>query len=250
MKTLQTTTLIILLVTALSASAQDSLIVDELGFVGVGINLPEAPLHVQDNAMGWPMVFIVENIGSDFAGFRFRTISGDIDFNNAAGNLFRINIVDGDTYEFQIDPDGNGFFRGTSTAVDHINTSSRAVKTDFAPVDESAVLEQLAALPMSTWRYKTEGSGQHHLGPVAEDFREIFGLGDGAHISTVDASGIALAAIKGLHQQVKMRDTQIAELEAQLEAQQGRIAQLEQQQAKMAKMAERLEMLLGPVASR
>jgi hypothetical protein len=38
---------------------------------------------------------------------------------------------------------------------------------------------------------------------LAEDFRDVFGWSDGEHISTVDASGVALAAVKGLQQQTQ-----------------------------------------------
>jgi hypothetical protein len=80
------------------------------------------------------------------------------------------------------------------------NASSRSLKHDFAAVDAHAVLDKVLALPISTWQYKasTEGS---HMGPVAEDFHAAFGLGDSDRsISTIDADGVALAAIQGLYQ--------------------------------------------------
>ena len=42
-----------------------------------------------------------------------------------------------------------------------------------------------------------------HLGPMAQDFRSAFGLGeDNRHIDTVaDSEGVALAAIQGLYRQ-------------------------------------------------
>src|SRR5690606_35829746 len=66
-------------------------------------------------------------------------------------------------------------------------------------VDARGVLERVAAMPLYTWRYTSENSGALHLGPVAQDFRAAFGLGDSdRNISTVDADGVALAAIQGL----------------------------------------------------
>ncbi|MFV1981316.1 MAG: hypothetical protein ACC655_09205, partial [Rhodothermia bacterium] len=48
------------------------------------------------------------------------------------------------------------------------------------------------------------GSGTDHIGPMAEDFFESFGLGgDERYIGTVDADGVALAAIQGLYELVK-----------------------------------------------
>jgi len=77
--------------------------------------------------------------------------------------------------------------------------SDRTAKTDIAPLDDSAVLAKVAALPVSTWRYKTE-SGVRHVGPMAQDFYAAFGVGeDDRHITSIDEDGVALAAIKALH---------------------------------------------------
>jgi hypothetical protein len=55
---------------------------------------------------------------------------------------------------------------------------------------------------------------------MAQDFRAAFGLGaDDKHISTVDADGVALAAIQALHEKTKEIDelkSQIAELQTQM----------------------------------
>jgi hypothetical protein len=58
---------------------------------------------------------------------------------------------------------------------------------------------------------------------VAQDFHAAFGVGDSDKtISTVDADGVALAAIQGLNQKleaaVKQKDVRIAELERRLAA--------------------------------
>lgn len=59
---------------------------------------------------------------------------------------------------------------------------------------------------------------------MAQDFRAAFDLGDDdKHIATVDADGVALAAIQGLNQKVedqakalRERDERIGQLEAEL----------------------------------
>jgi hypothetical protein len=49
---------------------------------------------------------------------------------------------------------------------------------------------------------------------MAQHFRAAFGLGqDDKTIATVDAGGVALAAIQGLHTLVKDKDAKIAALE-------------------------------------
>jgi hypothetical protein len=94
------------------------------------------------------------------------------------------------------------------------NNSDRAAKEDFEPVDERNVLERLAALPISRWKYKVEGSGVRHLGPMAQDFAAAFGLGgDDRSISTLDADGVAFAAIQALYEEVQELRKRLAELE-------------------------------------
>jgi hypothetical protein len=66
------------------------------------------------------------------------------------------------------------------------------------------VLEKLAELPVSTWSYEAQGSGVRHIGPMAQDFARAFGVGeDERHITSIDADGVALAAIKGLNERVE-----------------------------------------------
>lgn len=95
------------------------------------------------------------------------------------------------------------------------NQSSRALKQGFAAVDALAILNKVASLPITTWTYKNSTEGTH-MGPIAEDFKAAFGLaGDGKSIGTVDADGVALAAIQGLNQKLEAEN---AELRARLEA--------------------------------
>ncbi|HTL75484.1 MAG TPA: tail fiber domain-containing protein [Casimicrobiaceae bacterium] len=108
-------------------------------------------------------------------------------------------------------------------------SSDRNAKEDIAEVDPSAVLAKLSVLPISTWRYRTDALGVTHMGPMAQDFREAFGLGaDDKHIATVDADGVALAAIKALYRLIVEKDTQIEAQRQQIEGLQKRIGAIEQ----------------------
>ncbi len=54
-------------------------------------------------------------------------------------------------------------------------------------------------LPISKWSYKVEDGSVRHIGPMAQDFAAAFGLGsDDRSIGTVDADGVALAAMQAL----------------------------------------------------
>lgn len=104
--------------------------------------------------------------------------------------------------------------------------SDRNAKANFLAIDPTSLLEKLAAMPVSTWNYKTQADSIRHLGPTAQDFHTAFGLGeDDKHISTVDSEGVALASIKALYEEMKRslseRDREIADLRA-------RLSQLEQ----------------------
>jgi hypothetical protein len=105
--------------------------------------------------------------------------------------------------------------------------SDRNVKTNIAPLDDVAVLDKVAALPIERWSYKSE-RGVRHVGPMAQDFYAAFGVGeDDKHITSIDEDGVALAAIKALHAENKVQSAQIAELRA-------RLAQVDELKAEVA----------------
>ena len=89
------------------------------------------------------------------------------------------------------------------------NASSRTFKEGFGAVDTIDVLNRLLNLPITTWEYIGSAEGLH-LGPVAEDFKAAFGLaGDGQSIATVDADGVALAAIQGLNAKLESENASL-----------------------------------------
>jgi len=93
--------------------------------------------------------------------------------------------------------------------------SARDRKQDIAPVDPAEVLERVVSLPVSRWRY-LEDPETAHVGPMAEDFHAAFGVGaDDRHISAVDADGVSLAAIQGLHRLIEAKDERLRRLEAE-----------------------------------
>ena len=97
------------------------------------------------------------------------------------------------------------------------SASDRNLKENFKPLNPRQVLERVAQLPVSEWNYKAQARTVRHVGPMAQDFSAAFGLGDSdRHISTTDADGIALAAIKGLYGLVKEREDRIKALERRL----------------------------------
>lgn len=115
------------------------------------------------------------------------------------------------------------------------NASDRNLKENLVPINPLWYLEQVAQLPLSTWNYISEGSEISHVGPMAQDFYAAFGLGeDDQHIGTVDANGVALAAIQGLYQLTQDQQTQI-------ESQQETLTQLTSDNAALQEQVTDLE---------
>ena len=72
-------------------------------------------------------------------------------------------------------------------------------------------------MPVSTWNLSSQDPSIRHMGPMAQDFHDAFGLGESrTMISTVDAHGVAFAAIQGLHAELRERDAAIATLRAEV----------------------------------
>jgi hypothetical protein len=104
--------------------------------------------------------------------------------------------------------------------------SDRNMKTNIEPVDPREILRSVVALPISTWNYKTQDASVKHIGAMAQDFYAAFSVGDDdKHISNVDPDGVALAAIQGLHEELKDRDEKIDQLRQRLDAQDEALAE-------------------------
>lgn len=106
--------------------------------------------------------------------------------------------------------------------------SDRNAKAELRPVDVHDVLARVAALDITTWRYKKDPSSVRHLGPMAQDFKAAFGLGDtDKMIFPLDATGVSMAAIQALHQRLVAAEAENDELRGRLERLERRLAELE-----------------------
>jgi hypothetical protein len=220
--------------------------------VGIGTTAPLAPLHVFDPTPGPGSHAIIANegdlllsrTGATAVSFRFVNGARVWNFFNNPGGIFQLRDATGGTSPFVLYPgtpsnllvmnsSGIGINNPAPAFPIHhssgarltaggvwTNASSRSLKTAFEAIDPLAVLAKVAALPVEGWRYKAEDASTRHIGPVAEDFQRLFGLGDGESIGTVDADGVALAAIQGLVQKMDQalaaKDAEIAELRQEL----------------------------------
>jgi hypothetical protein len=211
------------------------------GNVGIGTASPSVSLHVLETD-GTAQLLVEEKSTTEAARelavyknngtvtFRFTDSNGtpDNDADDAhwlagqrTNNTFIITPLGTiGTPRWSMDTAGNV----TATS---FTPSSRQLKEDFAAIDERQILERLGSLPLATWRYKLDPASLH-LGPTAEDFAAAFGLGkDNVTIGVADASGVALAAVKGLHQVVGEKERQIERLLAEKEEMEQRLSALE-----------------------
>lgn len=145
----------------------------------------------------------------------FRSGGGYAWFSGGVHNDNQNNSGGGNTL-MTIDSSGN--LRTVSGVI--ASLSDRNVKTNFSPVDGREILARLARLPIQEWNFKHQDAAQRHIGPMAQDFYAAFAVGlDDKSICTVDADGVALAAIQGLNQvlrdqeaRLKVRDAEIQDL--------------------------------------
>ena len=108
---------------------------------------------------------------------------------------------------------------GSWTTLSDVNA-----KENFRTVNVGEILERVAALPLRTWNYRSQSDGVRHLGPTAQDFKAAFQLGaTDTGIATVDADGVALAAIQGLNRKLEEKEAQIARLQSRLEKLEARL---------------------------
>lgn len=171
------------------------------------------------------------------ATMELATDSASISLRTRKGGVIKgsININHASTMRVSLDSDGNGYFAtgvGVGVEPTHpfqaaggafcdgttwINASDANAKENFQPVDGEELLEKISGLEITRWKYKGD-SEIEHIGPTAQDFQETFGVGsDGKSISTIDPSGIALAAIKELNKQNQMLQEKSTDLQKQNE---------------------------------
>lgn len=118
-------------------------------------------------------------------------------FTATAANQFRVRAAGGVTFYTNA-----ALSAGVSVAAGGNSWSQLSdvhSKENFRELDGDAILAKIAAMPVREWNYRTQDASIRHVGPTAQDFRAAFGLGDDERrIDTIDADGVALAAVKAL----------------------------------------------------
>ena len=225
--------------TPFASTANNQFLIRATGGVGIGTPNPQGSLHIySDNnptvvriqssgTPGFGRVEFVSNPQGDINQWRPSYIQstdnggfvGGLAFcvNGAgAGNKFGSNevmrVVNGAVGIGTTAPVSALQVVGTVTATAFNPPSDRNLKENFASVSPREVLEKVVAMPISRWNFIGDAATPH-VGPMAQDFHAAFRLGtDDRHIATVDADGVALAAIQGLNQKLEEQRAENAEL--------------------------------------
>lgn len=212
------------------------------GGVGIGTTTPGAKLHVQaplGSSVAADPLFTAQNTQDSAASIRLTTIfrSWRVGQNRPPDNVSKLDsffVFDESAAATRLLIDTSGWVGiGTTSPLSPLemasgarctvggvwtNACDRNLKENFQPVNGKAILEKVARLPVQVWNYKNEGRSIQHIGPTAQEFRSAFDFGgDDKSIGTIDADGVALAAIQGLHESLREKDQRIAELTSRLE---------------------------------
>src|SRR5690606_13441047 len=79
-----------------------------------------------------------------------------------------------------------------STAAPYVGMalSDKNLKEDITPISSEKAVSGLKKLNLHKWKYK--GDKTTHVGPMAQDFKKSFGVGDGKTIHLADVMGVML----------------------------------------------------------
>jgi hypothetical protein len=136
-------------------------------------------------------------------------------------NQFLVRATGGVTIYTSYNPLSHTYPSGATLAAGSSSWSTlsdRNAKEHFATVNGHELLDKLNAVSMETWNYTSQDRTIRHMGPMAQDFRAAFGLGeDETRISTVDADGVALAGVQALYRLLLQKDEEVRALRTELE---------------------------------
>jgi hypothetical protein len=82
---------------------------------------------------------------------------------------------------------------------------TEAVKNVTGDLDTRKAAEVIALLPLKGWTYKPEfGDPAYHVGPMAEAFHALSGLGNPQSIHVIDALGIVMGALQNALERIEL----------------------------------------------
>ena len=199
-----------------------SIDIDADGNVGIGTASPDYDLDVANT--GANTLMAVRRTDGATMLIAAGPLQGSIGTITNSALAFNVN----NTQKMTLATDGSLTVLGPVNATAFNVTSDKNAKENFAPVDQKSVLDRLANIPISTWNFIANDNKTKHMGPMAQDFYAAFGLGaDNKHISTLDADGVAFAAIQELNKRNTALSSENAALRGEVNDLATRVAALE-----------------------
>lgn len=143
-------------------------------------------------------------------------------FNSAHSGYLGVNRDDHDggiLFPVHVGTDpSNGNAAHLTTGGVWVAKSGKDFKEEFESLNAEELLSKIANMNIQRWRFK--GSSEHHIGPISEDFVAAFNVGiiredgtrDNKYLSAEDVAGVALAAVKELHNRNQALEDEVARL--------------------------------------
>lgn len=210
-----------------------SLDISASGNVGVGTASPSAALHLR-RLDGSAQLLVDESSGSTASrillearnngavGLHLEDSSLSQGWNMTGSSNLVFSSTGGGIGTMTLASNGNLTINGTLS-----QGSSLTLKENLEPIQGLNLLQSLAKLPLYTWNYRQADKNDRHLGPTAEDFHRLFGLGNNEKvIAPGDMAGIALSAVQAMQQQLQAKEQALQLLQQRLEALEARLGLL------------------------
>ncbi len=210
----------------LQGAPGDAIVIDGNGELGLGTDTPAAGIDLRSLGTKSANVNLTDTIGSGplqmlkmenngaVQLYMDNTSNADAQWLFSAGRSMRlVPGTDPANHVFDLSNTGDLTITGALTQM-----SDREAKTGIEAVDPSEILAKVRAMPVSSWTYKHDAEeGIRHIGPMAQDFYAAFGTGrDDKGISSLDGSGVALAAIQALSDENADLRARLQRLETQI----------------------------------
>lgn len=210
-----------------AGARSNSLYIDSNSYIGLGTASPLMDLHISGDDS--PAIRLEQNTNTGFAAASWDIAANESSFfvrdvNNSSNLPFSIQAAapsdslvvkaNGEVHSEGRICSNNG---GVESCIGSV-PSSITLKTIIEQVDTKQILEAVSGLSMPKWYYNSNGADVTHIGPIAEEFQQAFGLNGGVDksIANVDLSGVALASIQELNKQLKAKDNEIAQLKNEI----------------------------------
>lgn len=120
--------------------------------------------------------------------------------------------------------------RRVGGALDRVTPGRRSANgsdnVDTEPADAGTMLERVRSLEVRRWQYR-DADNTVHIGPMAEEFHDTFGVGADDRIEHADAEGVTLASVQALADELEQRESMIDDLEAELREKESTLDELE-----------------------